>query len=415
MRFSKQLVLLTTLLTLVIGLLPIAAQSSVTLVVWDSWTGDAEQALINQLDQQFEDTHSGVTIQRQAYTRADLASMLPTVLTQPNAPDVVLVEQSQVSSLVQAHLLLALGDYADEYSWWDRSGQDLQRRIGISGELYGVPVTAELVGMFYNKAIFSQLNQSAPVTWDDLETDLLSSKDAGLTSITFGNADGSAGVDTFSALAYAYSDIQDFEGLLSRSPGAAFLTEGNLEAAQNLADWLDKGYFSPNFAAMDNEAALAEFMSGKSATWLTSSNNSSAINATLGDQVSFFLLPSPIGDSVTPTVGGFDRAYGVSKSSANVFLATQYIDLMTNSDTANALLNIGLLPVTRIDPARLQEGTLMSDLVNAWETIFSAGRVGQHFDAILPNIGAQIQALASHRLDPEAFVNAVQQDYEAGT
>ena len=75
----------------------------------------------------------------------------------------------------------------------------------------------------------------------------------------------SAGIDTFGALAHAYSDIQDIDALVNRSPGAAFLTEGNLEAAQNFSDWIDKGYFSPNFATMDNDAALAEFTGGKSA------------------------------------------------------------------------------------------------------------------------------------------------------
>ncbi len=415
MRFYRRLALLTALLLLVIGSLPVAAQTSVTLVVWDNWTRDAEQSLINQLDQQFETAHPGVTIQRQTYSSANFETMLENAQTQGNSPDVAMIGQHTLSAMVQTGLLLPLDETADKYGWWSRYSQELQARNSIDGKLYGISVTAEMVAMFYNKAIFSQLNLTVPLTWDDLEADLLSIKGAGLTPISFGNADGSAGVDTFGALAHAYADIQDINGLVNRSPGAAFLTEGNLEAAQNFSDWLDKGYFSPNFATLDNADALAEFTSGKSALWLAGSDNSSAIIASLTDQAGFFLLPSPIGDSVTPTVGGLGFAYGIRASSHNADLAAQYIDFMTNSDTASALLTIGILPATIVDPSTVQSGTLIADLVNAWATINAAGKVGQHFDAVLPDIGSQIQALAAHKLDPEAFVNALEQDYEAGS
>jgi raffinose/stachyose/melibiose transport system substrate-binding protein len=264
--------------------------------------------------------------------------------------------------------------------------------------------------------IFNQLGLSVPVTWDDLEADLLSIKDAGLIPITFGNADRSAGVDTFGALAHAYSDIQDINNLISRTPGAAFLTEGNLEATQNFIDWIDKGYFSPNFATIDNNVALAEFTSGKSALWLASTDNSAAISAAMGsDQVGLFPLPSPIGDSITPTVGGLGLAYGIRATSPNADLAAQYIDLTTNPAVANALLSICVLPAISVDPSTVQMNTLIADLANAWSTISAADKVGQRLDLVLPSIATQIEALTAHRLDPEAFVNAVQKDYEAGT
>ncbi len=414
MRFCKRLLMLIALLTLVIGLLPLDAQSNVTLVVWDSWTSDAEQTLLDQLDRQLELANPGVTVQREANSSADLASLLPNTLAQPNAPDIVMIKLNQTASLVQARLLLPLGDYADEYDWWDRSGRDLQRLTGISGELYSVPVTAEMVVVFYNKAIFSQLNLSVPLTWDDLEADLITIKNSGFIPMTFGNADGSAGVDMFGALAYAYSDIQDINGLISHTPGAAFLTEGNLEAAQNLSDWIDKGDVSPNFSAIDNDTAFAEFTSGKSALWLTSSNHSEAIVAELGDQTGFFLLPSPIGDATTPTIGGFDLGYAIPIASPNAGLAVQYIDYMTNSETAKALLVLSILPATIVEPIDLTNGTPSADLVNAWTTLIAADKIGQPLDSVLPNIAQQIQALAAHKLDAEAFVNAVQQDYEAG-
>ncbi|MEO8394629.1 MAG: extracellular solute-binding protein, partial [Chloroflexota bacterium] len=157
MRFYQWLALLTALLLLVIGLIPVTAQTSVTLIVWDNWTRDAEQALINQLDQQFEAAHPGVIIQRQAYSSANFETILESTQTQGNIPDVAMIDQRTVSAMVQTGLLLPLDNYADKYSWWSRYSQDLQARNSIDGKLYGMSATAEMVAMFYNKAIFSQL------------------------------------------------------------------------------------------------------------------------------------------------------------------------------------------------------------------------------------------------------------------
>ena len=68
------LVLILAMVAAVFGMAqePATAQSETTLVVWDNWTRDAEQAMIEQLDQEFEDAHPGVTISREAYDTSDL-------------------------------------------------------------------------------------------------------------------------------------------------------------------------------------------------------------------------------------------------------------------------------------------------------------------------------------------------------
>jgi raffinose/stachyose/melibiose transport system substrate-binding protein len=290
----------------------------------------------------------------------------------------------------------------------------LQAINTVDGKLYGMSASAEMVGMFYNRSLFNQLNLSVPATWDDLEAAFDTIQVHNLIPISLsGNV--SASVAAFNTLAYAYSDISDIHNLLQRNPGAAFLTEGNLDGAQVFVDWLDAGNFSPNFTRMDNDAALAEFANAKSVMWLASSDNSDALIGTMGSNlVGFFPLPSPIGDSVTPTVGGLGFAYGIRATSPNADLAAQYIDFITGSDGAHALLDNGILPASAVDPAKLTADTLSADLVNSWATITQAGKIASGFDWVLPDIGTRVQALVSRQIDPEAFVNAVEQDYETG-
>ena len=424
MKNAKYFLLLALLL--VVGLIPAAAQDNVTLIVWDNFTRDSEQAMIEQLDAQFAEAHPGVTIQSEAYSTDDLGLTLPRALSQDGGPDVAMINQglSNMAALVKAGLLLPLNAYADQYDWWSRYGAGLHARNSVtddgsqvgSGSLYGVSVTSEVVAVFYNKQIFSDLGLEVPATWDELETALQTIKDGGFVPVTFGNLEGWPGIHTYGALAHVYSDIKDIDDMIYRREGGTFQTEGNLNGATTFVDWIDQGYLSPGFAGMDNDTgALGEFTSGKSAMWLAGSWNSGSIIPALGEEaVGFFLLPSPIGDEVAPTIGGIGLGYGIRKSSANADLAAEYIDFITSPDAASVLFDNGFLPAIAVDPAKLTEGTLTADMVTAWTTISQADKVGQYFDWTLPDIGSRIQELAGKQVTPEEFVAEVQADYEAG-
>ena len=382
--------------------------------------------MIEQLDAQFAEAHPGVTIQREAYSTDDLGLTLPRALSQDGGPDVAMINQglSNMAALVKAGLLLPLNAYADQYDWWSRYGAGLHARNSVtddgsqvgSGSLYGVSVTSEVVAVFYNKQIFSDLGLEVPATWDELETALQTIKDGGFVPVTFGNLEGWPGIHTYGALAHVYSDIKDIDDMIYRREGGTFQTEGNLNGATTFVDWIDQGYLSPGFAGMDNDTgALGEFTSGKSAMWLAGSWNSGSIIPALGEEaVGFFLLPSPIGDEVAPTIGGIGLGYGIRKSSANADLAAEYIDFITSPDAASVLFDNGFLPAIAVDPAKLTEGTLTADMVTAWTTISQADKVGQYFDWTLPDIGSRIQELAGKQVTPEEFVAEVQADYEAG-
>lgn len=426
LNHKRKLLLVTLLLTLLVGLMPAAAQDEITLVVWDNFIRDAEQPMIEQLNAAFEEAHPGVTIQREAYETNDLGLLLPRELSQESGPDVAMINQgaSNMGALVQAGLLLPLNDYADQYGWWDRYGAGLHARNSVSddgtqvgtGSLYGMSVTSEVVAVFYNKTIFSEVGVEVPATWEELEAALQTIKDAGYVPVTFGNLEGWPGIHTYGALAHVYSDLADINAMIYRQEGGTFATEGNLQGAETFVNWIDNGFLSPGFAGLDNDTgALGEFTSGASAMWLAGSWNSGSISAALGEEnVGFFILPSPLGEEVAPTIGGIGLGYGIRATSANADLAAEYIDMITGADAANVLFENGYLPAIAVGDDQLTEGTLTADMVHAWNTISAADKVGQYFDWTLPDIGGRIQELAAKVVTPEGFIDEVEADYEAG-
>ena len=179
MKLKHGLILLVVAALLFAGF-PVAAQDDVTLVVWDNWTRDAEQEMIETLNAEFEEAHPGVTIQREIYATDDLTNILPLELSSENGPDVTMINQGYggMGALVEAGLLLPLNDYADQYGWWDRYAAGLHSRNSFSedgkqfgvGNLYGVSVTAEVVGVYYHRDLFESHGLEVPQTLAELET-----------------------------------------------------------------------------------------------------------------------------------------------------------------------------------------------------------------------------------------------------
>src|SRR5581483_4218060 len=107
--------------------------------------------------------------------------------------------------LVQAKLLMPLDRYAARYGWNARYSAGIRRmnmfsadgkRFG-TGSLFGLPMTGEVVGVFYNKAKLRQLGLGVPKTFEQFETALAKAKAAGETPIQFGNLDKWPGIHMY--------------------------------------------------------------------------------------------------------------------------------------------------------------------------------------------------------------------------
>lgn len=414
-------------LLLAVGMLPAQAQESITLVVWDNFTRDAEQAMIEELHAQFEAANPGVKIQRESYDTSDLTALLPRALSEPNGPDVAMINQgfSSMGALVKAGLLLPLNAYADQYGWWERYGQSLHERNSFSADgtvfagenLYGVSNTAEVVGVYYHKALFEELGLSVPTTWDEFEALVKTIIEAGRTPIVFGSLDGWPAIHTYGAIEHAFSQPEEIDRFIYRSEGGTFNTPGNLIAAQKFVEWIDAGAFSPGFEGMDyDNATLSAFLNQEGVMWITGSWMTGTLIEQLGgeDAVGFFLVPSAVGLETPYAIGGVGLGYGIRATSQHADLAAAYIDLMTGPDAAAKLFENGFLPAVAVDASLLTEGTLTAEVVEAWNTISAGDTVGHYLDWTMPDIAADIQELMAKVVTPEQFIANVETDYTAG-
>jgi len=424
---KRYLVVFVLAAFVILAIVPAAAQEEITLVVWDTFVRPAEVAMMDQLSAQFEEANPGVTVQHEGYNFDDLMLVLPQSLSEEGGPDVAQINQGATSmgALVQAGLILPLDDYAAEYGWRDLYADSLHARNSFSadgltygeGNLYGISNTAEVVGVYYWKQAFADLGIEVPTTFAEFEGILQTIKDAGQTPIVFGSLDGWPAIHEYSAIEHPFSDPQNIDDFIFRREGATFVNDANLQAAQKLVEWVDAGYFPDGFEGMDyDNATLAAFRNREGVMWITGSwIAASLLEDANADEIGFFVIPSPDAETPPYAVGGVGIPYGISANSPNADLAAEFINMVSSPEVAAQLLELGFLPAVAVGEDQLTEGTLTTDIVNAWNLISSNNRVGHYLDWAVPldDINAALQELMAKQITPEDFVTQVEDAYVA--
>jgi ABC-type sugar transport system, periplasmic component len=266
------------------------------------------------------------------------------LLDTDDAPDVLeYLKGNATAGLVsQAGLLTDLTDVADERGWdLSSSVQDVglyEDGLMGSGQRYGVTNYGEYVSMWYNKSLFEKYSLEVPTTLDELEADMQTFVDNGITPLALGSNDY-PGPHLLYALALAHMN----EGSLA----AYQRFDGDVDwdawekAAQTVADWTAKGFISKNSTGIPAQDAGNAFEAGTyplfySGTWWAGPFDEN-ITSFEFDQ---FLFP---GSDLHPGSGG--NLWVVPSKAKNKDLAYDFIEITMSPEVQNFLGENGQVPV----------------------------------------------------------------------
>lgn len=399
-----------------------------TLVVWDQFYRDVESQVMDTLNQEFEAAHPGVKIERVVKTLDDLKVTLNLAMSETDGPDVAQVNQgrSDMGGMVQAGLLLPLNDYSTQYNWGERFSSSVASRNSFTedgktfgeGNLYGVSPTAEVVGVYYNKGIFEANGWTVPATFDEFKQLLADIKSAGITPISFGSLDGWNAIHEFSAIQHLLVTPEYINDLVYGVNNVSFDTPENQEAARILKEWVDAGYFTDGFAGIGYDDSNLLFKSGEGAMTITGSWLAGELINDTDQQFGFFLLPGNDPDQVAMAIGGVGIPFSIRKTTENPDLAAEYLDWMISERAAQLWAEAGIIPAMPLPAdSSIEQGSLFSDTVVAWDTLNQNNAVGHYIDWATPTfydtLVAELQKLIGGESDPAAFTAAVEADYAA--
>jgi len=402
-----------------------AAQDDVTLVVWDIHPTSPQSDVIDQLNAEFEEAHPGVTIERTAYTFEDLKTVITLGMTTPDGPDVSMVNQGypDMGALVAAGALLPLDDIADEYGWNTRWAEGLLARNSFTedgtqmgeGNLYGISTTAEIGGVFYNKAMFEERGLEVPTTWEEFQTILDTFAGEGIRPIAIGPLAGSHSLHAYFTIEHAMTDLDYLNSFVYRGEGATFDTPENLEAARVLQEWA-QNYFPEDFTGLEREVARSLFLDGEFPLMIDGSWYGADITAAgLGEDIGFFLMPSATEGETPLAFGGWSLAWAIRTTTENPELAADYIDWQTGERAAELWAATGDVPAVGLEDRSLTVSAIQNDIIDAWEAANASDGVGHFLDWASPTIYntmvENLELLMAEQITPEEFVADVQADY----
>ena len=143
----------------------------------------------------------------------------------------------------------------DAYGWDVPDSQtelyrvDSNGKLG-SGDLYALPNSYSVTGIYFNTKLAEQLGiDAAPTSVEEFEADMQTAKDAGiLPMMTYAKDGGTSFV--FQALMANNSSAEDVQNWILQKSGT-FDNQAAQDAASTLQDWNNKGYMPEGVNAVD--------------------------------------------------------------------------------------------------------------------------------------------------------------------
>jgi raffinose/stachyose/melibiose transport system substrate-binding protein len=400
----------------------IGAVGEVTLTVWDQEVRSGQDKPLDELNAAFEKTYPNVTIERTSKSFTDLQKQVRLAISGGDAPDVVQANNARgdMGAFVSADLLRPLDPYATAYGWTERFPDSVRSVASYSddgkvfgeGSLYGVPLTGELVGLWYNKAKLEQLGVEPPKTFADLEAALKAAKDAGEVPIQFGNLDQWPGIHTWGFIQNQHAARGDIRKLGFGQQGASWTTEQNTAAAETLKSWTGQGYFTDGFNGLGYDPSWQAFAEGEgvfmiSGTWLLAD-----LEGALGNDLGFMLPPT--GDSGELNVtGSTGLPFSITSAGEHPEVAAAYIDFITSEDAMAKISAAGGLPVYDTE-SQTADGT-QAVLFREWSKATQEDALTPYLDWATPDAGEVVpQAVQTYMggdSTTDEFLKALEDDY----
>ncbi|MFJ3772427.1 extracellular solute-binding protein [Streptomyces sp. NPDC090075] len=344
-------------------------------------------------------TAAGVKLKRAAYDTTDLGNKALLAAQQGNAPDVMLVDNPVVSTLVEAGILNKTSDLGLDTS-------SIQQNIigagTIDGAAYGVPIGANTLALYYNKKVLSAagVDPASITDWASLTAALKKVKAAGKKGITFSAINTEEG--SFQFLPWFWGAGGDLTRLDS-AKGVAALTLWK--------QWVDAGYAPKDVLQNTQTTSWQEFATGdyafsENGTWQLGNADKA------GFPYGVVNIPGQNGGSAPVPTGGEFVTVPVQKDTSRYEVSKKIVGCLTSD--ANLLPTDTTLMYVAPTAAVQTEQVKKNPELKPWVAAVAAARgrtsggLGTKYPTISQPMWTAVQAALSGSKSPQDALAAAQ-------
>lgn len=358
-----------------------ATNEQIELTLWDVRTEDANAAMIEAIIAGFEAENPNIKVKHVAFKLEDLRNTIKPALNSGEGPDIFSYDAGAgyLGVLASSGMALDMTSYSEKFKWGDRFHDWALNRGVYDGKLYGVANELEMLGVFYNKALFNQVGAKPPKTYEEFLALCETLKAEGIQPLIMEDK------DQWQGFHYESIWLNSFVGPDKVKKAIAgeipWTTEGFGAALDELAKIYTKGYANENPLSIAYEDANKSFYAGSAAMRVTGTWIIPDFVDNMGDNVGFFYMPMGAEDLDSCPPGGLGDCVVVNAKTENPDAAMQFIDYMFSPDNMKIWYEAGLLPaVKNVESSGFNISPLFKEVIN---TINSAENLGENIDVLM--------------------------------
>jgi multiple sugar transport system substrate-binding protein len=374
-------------------------------VIWDPYpqfdNSSAWVQLLNKCG-----TAAGVTIKRTAYDTTDLTSKTLLAAQQGNSPDVLIVDNPVISTLADAGVLTTTTEAKIDTS---AVQPNLLAAGQIGDKTYGIPIGANTLALYYNKAVLqaAKVDVASVKDWDSLTAALVKVKAAGKKGITFsaiGTEEGS-----FQFLPWFWGAGASLTQLDS---------DAGVAALSLWTGWVKNGY-APNSVINNTqttswqEFATGDFAFSENGTWQLGNAKKA------GFDYGIIPIPGRTGGTAPAPTGGEFVSMPVQKDTKRYAVTEKLVVCLSSTDNSfNTDTTLSYIAPT----AAVQEKQVATNPdLKVWVDAVKAakGRTSDNLGTKYPKISqpmwTAVQAALSGSKTPQVAMQAAQTTAAAAT
>ncbi|MER7184523.1 extracellular solute-binding protein [Streptomyces hyaluromycini] len=348
---------------------------------------------------------AGVKLKRTSYDTTDLGNKALLAAQQGNAPDVMLVDNPVVSTLVEAGILNKTSDLGLDTS-------SIQQNIigagTIDGASYGVPIGANTLALYYNRKVLSAagVDPASVKDWASLTAALKKVKAAGKKGITFSAINTEEG--SFQFLPWFWGAGGDLTKLDS-AKGVAALSLWK--------QWVDAGY-APKDVLQNTqttswqEFATGEYAFGENGTWQLGNADKA------GFPYGVVNIPGQNGGSAPVPTGGEFVTVPVQQDTSRYDVSKKIVGCLTSA--TNLLATDTTLMYVAPTAAVQTEQVANNPELKPWVAAVAAARgrtsggLGTKYPTISQPLWTAVQSALSGGKSPQDALAAAQSSAQKG-
>lgn len=354
---------------------------NVTLAMWDNFTDPVTTKALAGLIAEFEKQNSDIKIKRTTIKNDDLRNTIKPALTSGKGPDIFNYDAGPgyLGVLAKSGLALDLTPYADTFGWKERFPQWVNERVTFDNKIYGIGNEIELIGVYYNKKIFTDLGVEPPKTYEEFLAICQKAKEKGIVAISFDDKDQWPAFHLESVFYSAVAGKDKITEVLNKK--ASFDQPEFAQALDEFYKLIKDGYVSKNALSVSYDDGNKEFWSGKAAMRITGTWMVGGMVENMKDNVGFFLLPSITPGLPLMAPGGIGGAMVASAKTKYPQQTAKFLDFMFAQDNAKIWYENSKIPPLNVDVATLNVNSLFKEVVNMANT--PAG-LSYNIDVLMP-------------------------------